>query len=67
MLESKKISKEDLKKIADMAHNYFIELAPKELEYSEFIAKCYLEACAGYLNLKNYEYEEKIPYIPADD
>lgn len=67
MLKNKKITKNDLKIIVDLARNNFIDLSVNDLDNAEFIAKCYLEACAGFLKFKGYEYEEKIPYIPADD
>ncbi len=67
MQKNRVITKKDLQSIARLAHNYFMDLANKDLDNAEFIAKCYLEACSGILGIKNYEYEEKIPYIPADD
>lgn len=67
MKKNKVITKNDLRHIVHLAQNNFLNLSAGELNNSEFVAKCYLEACASFLGLKDYEYEEKIPYSPADE
>lgn len=61
------ITKNDLTLIAEMALDIFKEKAVGELNNSQFIAKCYLEASAHVLKLGKREYEERNPYEPADE
>lgn len=63
----KKVSDKDLQKIFEMAHIYYVNSTQQGLSHQQFVAKCYLEACAKILDVTELEFEEKVPYSAADE
>lgn len=66
-MKTRKISKLDLQLIHDMAKDNFINFDKKDLNNSQFMAKCYLEASAFILGLGKREYEERTIVEPVED
>ena len=67
MQKNKKISNKDLQNIFYLAHANYVNSSQKDMNHQEFVARCYLEACAKTLDATDIEFEEKIPYSPADE
>lgn len=67
MHKTKKINNKELRDIFELAHNIYVNSSQGGLSHQEFVAKCYLEACAKTLNTPKLEFEEKVPYSPADE
>lgn len=64
-----KISKRELQEIFDFAHKIYFESSVDNITHQQFIAKCYLKACAKFLGvpISDLEFDERIPYEPADE
>ena len=66
-MDKKKVSKEELRDIFETAHKIYVDSDRGELSSQQFMAKCYLRACARTLGIGGLEFEEKVPYSPADE
>lgn len=63
----KKISNSELQEIFDVARDLYVLSSQGDLNHQQFVAQCYLHACAKTLCLADLSFEEKVPYSPADE
>lgn len=62
-----KISDKDLQQIFEIAHLFYVNSTQQGLSHQQFVAKCYLEACAKVLGVSNLQFQEKLPYSAVDE
>lgn len=63
----RKVSNDELRDIFDVAVDIYVNSNKGELSHQQFLAKCYLKACARTLGVEGFEFEEKVPFSPPEE